>query len=354
MLHSQCQLTVNDAEFVAARLCASYAEFAPSSMSGNEGSIVLSFGEARLSVLPGRLDIDVFSPDATGLAYVKMGLVHRIRDEMGLNDAAIRWIGDGATGLPPFFREMRVVETFDITPGMRRVVLAGEDLARFATGGLHVRLVFPPEGRAPVWPQMGEDGCPVWPDGEDALTLRLYTIREIDLEAGRVAIDILRHDGDATPGSRFAASARAGDRLGMVGPSGSGVPAAHSFLLLGDETALPAIARILETLPAEAEAEVFVEVANAGERQPLPSAARARVTWLHRDDAAGTGQLARIVENRAEPSSADLYVWAGCEFTDFRAIRRHVRGTWKLPKERHSVTAYWRKGVAGDEARKGE
>jgi len=285
---------------------------------------------------------------------MKMGVVHHVREFAAPQVPEIGWSGDGTTEtVPAYFREMRVVRAFDVTPRMRRVVLSGEDLGRFAHDGLHVRLIFPPKGREPVWPRLGADGCPVWPEGEDALVARVYTLRHVDVAAGEVWIDILRHDGDETPGSRFAMTAVPGERVGMTGPGGGAIPAARSMILLGDETALPAIARILAGLPATATARAVIEVTGPEEEQYLPSAARVSVEWLHRGtEPRGTGKLAEILQAvEAENLSPDTFVWAGCEFADFRQMRRRVRADWKLPRDRHLVVAYWRKGAAGDEAR---
>jgi NADPH-dependent ferric siderophore reductase len=352
MLTARSTIQLQDAGVILDRLCAHMVEHGDVRREGATGQISLTFGTALVGAQADGLDVMVTAEDETGLSYMKMGVVHHVREFAAPQVLDIGWNGDGAeASVPAYFREMRVVRAVDVTPHMRRVVLAGENLSRFALGGLHVRLIFPPQGREPIWPQLGGDGCPVWPEGEDALTARVYTLRDIDLEAGEVSIDILRHDDDATPGSRFAATARPGDRVGMTGPGGGAVPAARSMILLGDETALPAIARILAALPAEATARAVIEVSGPEEEQVLPSAAAVRIEWLHRD-ASGARKLADVLETTdAAELQPDTFIWAGCEFEDFLRIRRRVRTEWKLSRDRHLVTAYWRRGAAGDEAR---
>jgi NADPH-dependent ferric siderophore reductase len=351
MLKSRCDVRLDEPRLVLDRLCAHYAEHGAVEQTDDEGRIRIAYGDAVLSVSDGRLRMEVEASDETNLAYVKMGLVHHLRAFAKRETPAVRWSGDGAVGVrPPFFREMTVVKAFDITPSMRRVVLRGHDLDRFAVGGLHVRLVFPPRGRAPIWPVLGEDGCPAWPGGEDALTARVYTIRHLDLEEGEVSVDILRHDGDATPGSHFAVNACPGDVVGMTGPGGGGIPEARSIVLLGDETAIPAIARILGALEPGVRARAYIEVAGPGEEQSLPCAVGTHVEWLHRGR--GSASLADVARKLTpETLGDDTFVWAGCEFADFKAIRRHCRDVLKHPRERHLVVAYWRKGAEGDEAR---
>src|SRR5690606_21478865 len=103
----------------------------------------------------------------------------------------------------PYFHLATVVSSQSVTPCMRRVTLAVPGAARLATGGLHVRLLLPPEGRPPVWPTVRTDGRIRWPEGEDALVVRVYTIRAFDLERQRVDIDFVLHEGDHTPAATW-------------------------------------------------------------------------------------------------------------------------------------------------------
>ncbi|BDA82711.1 NADPH-dependent ferric siderophore reductase [Aureimonas sp. SA4125] len=351
MLKARSTIFLADAATVHDKLCDHMTEHCVVERAATRSTITFEYGTAEVEVLGDRLTVVAVGDDETGLSYVKMGIVYHVRAFAEPEVLDITWKGDGNGRSPAFFREMRVVRTLDVTPRMRRVVLTGDDLGRFASDGLHVRLIFPPAGRQPVWPWLGEDGCPIWPVGEDELTARIYTIRHVDLETAEVWIDILRHDGDTTPGSRFAMTAKPGDRVGMTGPSGR-MPKAEQLLLLGDETALPAIARILEALPRSARARAVIEVAGPDEEQTLRSAADVSIEWLHREaPRPGAPKGLADVLDGAEGLEPDTYVWAGCEFTDFRRLRKRVRTEWKLPRDRHHLVAYWRKGAAGEEAR---
>lgn len=148
----------------------------------------------------------------------------------------------------------------------------------FVEGGLHARLLIPPKGREPVWPHTEPDGRLHWPKGNDALTIRAYTIRSINLDRGEMNIDFVVHEGDDVPGATWALTARPGDPAGLIGPGGGGVPAARKLILAGDETALPAIARIAASVPADAELRILLEVADKQEEQPLTSSASMDVT----------------------------------------------------------------------------
>jgi hypothetical protein len=120
----------------------------------------------------------------------------------------IVWTGDGAAppdARPHNFRVTRVKRAVNVTPHMRRVTLAGDDLARFDAEAMHVKLLIPTPSTGdaePAWPRLGPSGQPLF-DG-CSLTRRTYTIRRIDVAAGEMDIDFVLH-GDASPLERGAA-----------------------------------------------------------------------------------------------------------------------------------------------------
>lgn len=342
---------------VMERLCAHFREFGEVTVNGPCSRIDTGFGTAGLEACKGCLRISAEGRDAVALAYVKLALAEHLLNFAHEERPQIVWQGDGTAGSPlPYFREMRVVRTAQVTPRMRRITLAGDDLQRFASGGLHMRLLFPKRREAPpVWPTTGADGRPCWPEAADRPEARVYTIRAIDAAKGEIDVDFVLHDGDDMPGARLAAEARPGDVVGMTGPGGGSVGEADWYLLAGDETALPAIARILEELPSEAKAVVRIEVADAAERQDLRSAADLDLQWLYRDGApAGTTDaLVRAVRAVALPADGrSIFAWAGCEHAAFRSIRKYLRDECGLSRSEHLAVAYWRRGVSGDAARK--
>src|SRR5690606_8894208 len=124
----------------------------------------------------------------------------------------------------------------------------------------------------------------IWPSDDKRPKVRTYTIRRIDAAAGTFDADFVLH-GDHSVGSRWAINAKPGDIVGVRGPTGRPVPEADWYLLVGDETALPAIARTLETLPAAARGVALIEVADEGERQAIEHQTGIEVRWLHRNGA---------------------------------------------------------------------
>ncbi|WP_230531514.1 siderophore-interacting protein [Microvirga roseola] len=353
LLRAEARVPLSGPHHMMDKLCETFTEFGTVERSGRSARLEIAYGSIFLEAGETSLDLRAEGSDPTCLAYVKMSVAEHLLNLASDEKPPLVWSGDGAAGSPlPYFREMRVVSACNVTPRMRRVMLRGSDLARFTTGGLHVRLLIPPRrGAHPQWPVTGEDGRPAWPKGNERPIIRIYTIREIDVERGEITIDIVLHEGDDTPGSTWAREASEGDVVGVMGPGGGDVPAADWYLLAGDETALPAIARILASLPAGCRATVILEIPDESERQPLPSAAELDVRWLYRNGApAGTTSLIEDAV-RGIQLPADVgrrFIWAGCEQKSCRCLRKLVRKEWSVPASDHLVVAYWRAGCAGE------
>ena len=338
------------AEKVMAQVCAHLEEHDAEIEDKSGGKIVRYQGSAaHVSFGEDATRIDVSSPTLEGLYFMRMAIVSHIR-EFAVGEApSIQWHGDGGQlARPPNFRVFEVAGVRDVTPHMRRITLAGEDVERFAPlEALHVNLVIPhPNGPADQWPRIGPDGLISWPDPEFRPSRRKYTVRNVDVETGTIDIDFVLHD-DAGPGSGFASRARAGDRIGMIGPGGGGLVRADWYLFAGDETALPAIARMLESLPEDARGKAVIEIADAAEIQPLPTKASIEIEWLFRDAVArGAGKAlsSAVMDVRFPTDGSTVYAWAGCEYNDFRAIRAYLRKERGLKKEEHLAVSYWRRG----------
>ena len=359
-LNANTRFTLTNAGHIVNQLLDHFVEHADVQRDETRAKLVMSFGEADVQWDGETVSVDVKSDDETGLAYMKYSIAEHVLEflDKGSPMPKIVWQGDVAAGLPlPYFREMQVVSVSNVTPHMRRVRLRGENLQRFSHSGLHIRLLFPPKGLAKAqWPVTGDDGRPVWPEGDAKLATRVYTIRNIDPEAGWVDIDMVVHGDDCdAPGSGWALTAKPGDIVGMTGPGGGDAGDAKWYLLAGDETALPAIGRILERLPEDAKAVVRIEIGDKAEEQKLVSRANVDVQWLNRNGAeAGTTTLLQDAVRAVElpEGEEDIYVWAGCEFNAFRNIRSYMRKERNVPKNRQLIVAYWRRGQDGDNARK--
>lgn len=224
---------------------------------------------------------------------------------------------------PPL--EALVLRRHDLTTRMRRIVLGGPGLSAFRV---------PADALGP-YIKLHLDG----PDGRSLI--RTYSVRRFDPVACELHVDILVH-GEASPGSRFGARAAPGDLVRLGGPGFIPAAPCASHFLAGDLTALPAIANILEILPASASAKVVVEVPDLDERQPLPSCATAEITWLH----GLPGRPSRLVEairDHLPEGGSDILVWAGAEAGIARALRDHARSQG-LPPRRCQILNYWKIG----------
>lgn len=337
---------------VMAQLREHFGEHGVISGDGGSWSVVFDIGTATVSRRDGGIAFGVEARDDTSLAYLQWSVAEHVCEFAPDETPDITWDGGTRPGAPlPYFREMRVLRAIQVTPAMRRLTLGGEKLGRFAHDGLHVRLLLAPRpGVVPVWPVMAADGRQAWPGGERPVA-RVYTIRRINVEAGEVDIDFVLHEGDEMPGALFGRDARPGDVVGMTGPGGGTLPAAPHYLFFGDETALPAISRMLEELPEQARASAFVEIADTSERQELALRPGVEVEWLFRDGRpAGTTTLLADRLRALDPRlwQDDTYVWAGCEQAAARSIRSFVKSERRLPRKQYLVAAYWRRGQAGE------
>ncbi|RDJ26660.1 siderophore-interacting protein [Bosea caraganae] len=347
MLIATTRVALADPRGLHDKLCGHFVEHGTVSRSHGSSRLDGPFGAVLISEGVDALDIRVEAPSEGYLFVVKSSVAEHLVAFAEGEAPVVAWNGDRAAATEiPYFRAMTVRGARDVTPKMRRVTLAG-DIAHFETGGLHVRVLIPPKGHEPRWPSVGRDGRVAWPKGRDELVARVYTIRRLDRASGELAIDVVLHEDSA--GSVWARTAQEGDPIGLMGPGGGEIVPADWYLLCGDETALPAIARIAESLPTTARATILLEIADAGEEQPIASAATLDLRWLHRNGAEpGTTDLLETAIRAVDwPAEGEPYVLAGCEQKAARAIRGYLRKERGLARERHLVAAYWRRGHEG-------
>ncbi|MBP2498308.1 NADPH-dependent ferric siderophore reductase [Methylobacterium sp. PvP062] len=223
-------------------------------------------------------------------------------------------------------RSLTVQRVERVTPGMLRIHLGGPELAGFKSLSPddHVKLFVPGSG------------------GER----RDYTPRRFDSEAGELSLDFALHE--AGPATRWALGTKPGDIIEIGGPRGSMiVPFDFDWwLLVGDETALPAIGRRLEELPQGVPVTTVVAIAGQAEEQRFDTAAAHRAIWVHRplgeadDPARVLDALAKIIL-----PPGDGFVWAAAEAGVARAIRVQVEALGH-PSAWLKASGYWKKGVA--------
>lgn len=320
--------------------------------NGSRVDFAFPFGEASFDMEPGRLLMQAQAADREALARLKDLLATAVQVYAKAEAPTIRWQGDhaGETSLPQF-REMTVLQVIQLTPLMRRIRLAGDDLERFAKfGGMHIRMLFPTDRvPQPDWPTMGENGLAVWPPEDRKPTPRAYTVRRLDVAEGWMDVDILAHKGESV-GAKWAATAAPGQKVGIMGPVGRPVPLDAQWYVMGaDETGLPAVSRMLETLAPETRGIAFIEVADEAERQEIANRTQVEVRWIYRNDvpAGHDDRLARAVMAVDWPADLNCFGWFAAEGGAASTVRNHWRVERGLGRDLTLTATYWNLGEAG-------
>ncbi|WP_432170576.1 siderophore-interacting protein [Streptomyces sp. 1222.5] len=238
----------------------------------------------------------------------------------------------------------QVVRTERLTPHMQRVVLGGEGLAGFAADTCtdhYVKLLFGPPGVTHPEPFDLERIRAEFPREQWPVT-RTYTVRAFDPEHRELTLDFVIH-GDEGLAGPWATRVRPGDPVRFMGPGGAYAPApdADWHLLAGDESALPAIARTLETLPAGARVHAFVEVSGPEEEQKIDS--EVEVVWLHRGTRPVGEALLEAVRALDFPAGRP-HAFVHGEAGFVKELRRLLRMDLGIPREDLSISGYWRLG----------
>ncbi|RNL62550.1 siderophore-interacting protein [Nocardioides marmoriginsengisoli] len=302
------------------------------------------------------------------------------------------------SSLPLLFVELETLSVERLSPSFVRVVLGSPELADYGIEGprydQRIKLIFP-GARQTAPAALDEESMQAWwglPE-EERGHMRTYTIRDV-LGSGRetrFVVDIVVHeDGLAGPGGSWALRAVPGDRVQVMAPR-RGVPfggiefappQVNHLLLVGDETALPAIASILADLDATSVGRVFLEVPDVGDILDLAAPPGMELCWLprgHTDAGArlvpairahfglGAGEWATDAEidpdlwetptwsssgadldqdARSDGPLADLYAWIAGESRMVTTLRRALVKELGVERSQVAFMGYWRKGVS--------
>ncbi|MDQ4109871.1 MAG: siderophore-interacting protein [Actinomycetota bacterium] len=300
----------------------------------------------------------------------------------------------------PILARVSVRSVERLSPSFARIELGGDDLADFGNDGptldQRIKLLFP--ATPGVLPELSaEDWYTEWlalPEDERP-RMRTYTIRSIEGEGieKRLCVDFVLHPGAHGPGSDWAGAAEPGDEILVAGPK-LGEPYggiewlpgdATRLLLVGDETAVPAIVSILESLPADATGSAFLEVPVAGDVQEVSAPEGLQVSWLPREgapvggpalaavggllgfeatpedvtsvevedpdlwetpDYSSSGEEVAGSENGAGNGEDGRYAWIAGESRMVTALRRHLVNELEMPRKQVAFMGYWREGVS--------
>ncbi|MCT1998102.1 SIP domain-containing protein [Brachybacterium muris] len=318
---------------------------------------------------------------------------------------------------PQLAFDLTVAAVRPLGQNLMRVTLTSPELVHFGTGAhpldLRIKLIVPgprpsADHFAPIRPdgQLDPAGSADWYrrwlqiDPEDRGWLRTYTVRDLR-GAGHpgnlgkhpeLDVDMVLHlEPEQALGSgvaaRWAQQVAPGDRIDVlgpnrhvVGPDYGGIEfrpgTARTLLLVGDETAAPAICSILEALPAQMTGRAVIEVADESDRQPVLTRSAVQLTWLVRGDAPHgellDAEVRRLMcENaqafreegaqttRPELEDVDIdstilwettvgegafYAWLAGEAGVIKGLRRHLVTELGIDRTQVSFMGYWRQG----------
>jgi NADPH-dependent ferric siderophore reductase len=227
-------------------------------------------------------------------------------------------------------RLLNVQRVEHLTPKMMRVTVGGAELAGFTSAGFddHVKLFFTD------------------PAGQTAR--RDFTPRRYDASRAELLIDFALHDSG--PATHWASAATTGMTLAIGGPRSSYIIPTEfdSHLLVGDETALPAIGRRLEELPGTTRAWVIAEIDNESERQTFDTSASVDVIWVYRRGRTpgSADALLKALRTMSVPTTG-CFAWIAGESSVARQLRHFLVEERRIEESWVKAAGYWRRGVAG-------
>lgn len=255
--------------------------------------------------------------------------------------------------LPIVLRELHVSRVEQVSPTLKRVWFAGEqldafskdgrDLPRFRSEGPddHVKFFFPSPVDGVLALPVQADGTIDWPKNPRPVA-RDYTPRGYTNGDKEVAFDFVLHGHGVA--SVWAETVRPGDRLHVAGPKASLlIPDAKRFILVGDQTALPAICNWLERLPAGTRADAVIWVDDLAARIDIETKADTNIEWITGDEEAVIAATKAL-----ERPGPDCFVWGAMEAGALRKLRAHFIDECRVERGQIDLTAYWRRGVDDD------
>ncbi|MFC4667138.1 SIP domain-containing protein [Seohaeicola nanhaiensis] len=321
-----------------------FAEILEIDLERDDDGLALSVSGGRIGMraAPGGLALRL-EADTDRRLYLLQQMVMNRLDRL-TPVPRLDWERVDAGALPPNLSIATVEDMRRISPNFTRVRVSFEDVARYAEDGLHFRLLIsalPPDrargGSVVQWPHIDARGRTRWPEGDAALHRPVYTVRDVDPAAGWMDFDVFLHDGGRV--SAWTERARPGDRIGLMGPTTLKRDMPGWVALCGDETALPAIALYLRSLPEGTHGHALISCADPADRQALIVPPGVTLDWI--DGTPG----ALVAALKALPLPPDnRFVYFGAERSDADEARKWLREVNGLSRAEANVTAFWSHG----------
>lgn len=279
------------------------------------------------------LRLTLHASDHMKLHLLQEAVDHRLDEVAAAPDR--RWSLTEPVLVPPNLTFATVTSCVRISPAYYRVSLSGPGIDRFSRDGLHFRLLFPPDEHKGEWPFISENGRTEWPGGIAAWHRPVYTIRRFDPVTGNLEFDVFAHEGGRV--TEWCKTLRPGMDVAIMGPGGEWLPQARWIALFGDETALPAIARILESLTEETRGVATILISDARDEQRLNKTSGMSVRWLVRGKGVSLLDELRTLEI---PERRDRLVWFSSERSDVNQAR-DILAMRGLEKAEMRTASYW-------------
>ncbi len=293
-------------------------------------------GDIDLAQVDERTELRISSARPQELYYLKESLDE---DLPGFGFEPI-WRGNlPLTQRPPTFSVAQVVSTEQINDVFMRIRVKADDVERFFKDHMHFRVIYPKvTGTTPVWPYMNEARRTIWPSGDQELLKPIYTIRQIDEVNRTFDFDVYLHDDGPT--AEWSKRVQSGEECGLIGPAGGWMPVADKMLFAGDETAIPAIARILENLPASTAGHVFISHAHPNARVDLKLPAHMTLEWSQRPDENYDALLHSAKVAWEETPDYD-FIWFATHKNTVRKARQYFIGEHGFTNDNSYIVGFW-------------
>lgn len=244
--------------------------------------------------------------------------------------------------------EVTVSSVEELSPNFRRITFGGYCLRDFGVNGdtldLRIKLMIPSLAKdgtelpLPAFEMTQAGWYREWLAMDPAVrgSMRTYTVRRSRLDSvyPEIDVDFVMHfdaDGHGGPAANWAQNAKPGDAITIIGPNNRAAQCytaeiyggiewrpgmAQRVLLAGDETAVPAISAILESLPPYMTGHAFLEVPQAGDFLDLKTDANVEITWLARGAAIGRSRPHGELLQQAVRAAVPVPGWVGIKESD--------------------------------------
>lgn len=232
-------------------------------------------------------------------------------------------------------RCLYVADTQKLSANMQRITFAGDDLADFppVKPGAYIKILLNPDG----------SGVTDLDLASDEITIRTYTVRMFDRDQGTLTVDFALHSGDleSGPASRWAESAKVGDKICIGGPGSiKEFPTEYDWVLFaGDITAIPAIESQLALLPEDTQGFAVISVNDAADIRDLVKPQGVKAIWLTSPTQRLANELSRLEMPTGKPA-----IWAASEFSQMREMRSLFNNQWNIARNSYYISSYWKIG----------